>query len=914
MLAGCGEGSDLLLPGDGEPASIRLEYGGGQSARVGEPLPDSLVFVVRDSRGRPVEGARIAFDLAAAGPGADVVPDTALSDANGEADARMVLGTTIGDQVGEALVVVGEGVQEPRTTFTMLAYSENANGIAALSGEDQSGPAGTQLGLPLVVQVTDAFGNPIAGVPITWTPEGGGSVSEASNLTDGDGRASVQRTLGPVAGPQSTLATSTQNLAGSPVTFIHTATAGSAAGLSIESGNGQTAQVGTELPGDLVVRLVDASGNGVPGAGVTWVVGTGGGSVSPQNSTTDEAGRTSARWTLGRNPGENRVDAVVSGVGVVGFTAVGTVSRPAALTIVTQPPSSVRNGEIFAPQPVIQVRDAAGNPAATPGIVVTAQLSDGGGELLGTRQVTTDASGRATFTDLAIAGTEGGRRLVFTAPGYAGVTSTVVQVRAIATATTITSDSPDPSVAGGSITVAFRVTAEGVTPIGSLTVTDGVGSCTGTLFAGSGTCTLPLNTTGPRTLRATYSGSAGLTGSFDTESHQVNPVPVSNNPPTANFTPSCTELTCRFSDASTDSDGSVVSWAWTFGDGRSTRDREPVHTYATPGTYTVTLTVTDNSGVSDQASANITVDAATPPPPPPPVNQPPVAAFTWTCDELRCSFDSDGSSDSDGRIDRFSWNFDDGSGSDDRNPRHDYTAAGTYNVALTVTDDDGASSSVTHQVSATPDNKTPDADFDVRCQDLTCTFTDKSKDDDGSIVSRSWNYGDGSPPSDVPSHTYSAPGKYTVTLTVTDNQGATDTRERDAEPTAPTPENQPPNPQFTENCTGLTCNFQDTSTDDRGIASRSWNFGDPASGGANTSTGANPSHTFSSGGRFTVTLTVTDTDGESRTTSHDVEVTAPPPPNEAPRAAFTAPACTVDQVCQFTDASSDSDGSVTGWD
>ena len=98
-----------------------------------------------------------------------------------------------------------------------------------------------------------------------------------------------------------------------------------------------------------MVRLVDAAGNGVPGAAVTWVVGTGGGRVSPENTVTDEAGRTSSRWTLGPNPGENRVDAVVSGVGVVHFTATATAARPAGLVIVTQPSGSVRNGQALEP-------------------------------------------------------------------------------------------------------------------------------------------------------------------------------------------------------------------------------------------------------------------------------------------------------------------------------------------------------------------------------------------------------------------------------------------------------------------------------------------------------------------------------------------------------------------------------------
>ena len=77
---------------------------------------------------------------------------------------------------------------------------------------------------------------------------------------------------------------------------------------------------------------------------------------------------------------------------------------------------------------------------------------------------------------------------MFTAAGFAGVTSDPIEVRAIPTTTTITGDSPDPSVSGGSVTVTFAVAAQGVVPIGAVTVTDGVQSCTGTLTGGSGSC------------------------------------------------------------------------------------------------------------------------------------------------------------------------------------------------------------------------------------------------------------------------------------------------------------------------------------------------------------------------------------------------------------------------------------------
>jgi PKD repeat protein len=81
-------------------------------------------------------------------------------------------------------------------------------------------------------------------------------------------------------------------------------------------------------------------------------------------------------------------------------------------------------------------------------------------------------------------------------------------------------------------------------------------------------------------------------------------------PPVANFTSSCTDLACNFTDQSTDSDGSIASRSWEFGDGASSSQRNPAHSYATAGTYSVSLEVTDNDGQSDSTSKNVTVTGA----------------------------------------------------------------------------------------------------------------------------------------------------------------------------------------------------------------------------------------------------------------------------------------------------------------
>lgn len=86
--------------------------------------------------------------------------------------------------------------------------------------------------------------------------------------------------------------------------------------------------------------------------------------------------------------------------------------------------------------------------------------------------------------------------------------------------------------------------------------------------------------------------------------------PAGNNPPAANFTYSASGLAANFSDTSTDSDGSIAAWSWNFGDGAGSAIQNPSHTYAAAGTYTVSLTVTDDDGAQNTASKPVTVGAS----------------------------------------------------------------------------------------------------------------------------------------------------------------------------------------------------------------------------------------------------------------------------------------------------------------
>ncbi|TDU87109.1 PKD repeat protein [Kribbella voronezhensis] len=240
-----------------------------------------------------------------------------------------------------------------------------------------------------------------------------------------------------------------------------------------------------------------------------------------------------------------------------------------------------------------------------------------------------------------------------------------------------------------------------------------------------------------------------------------------NQLPTAQAAVNCTDLNCTYSSAgSSDPDGTIASYAWTFGDGGTSTDANPSHHYAAAGTYSVGLTVTDNRGGTNTKTVSKVVTH---------VNTLPVATFGETCNSLTCAFDGSASSDADGPISSYAWNFGDGATGSGATASHTYAASGTYTVGLTVTDGDGGTNTTSHTVTVTRINQGPTASFTTNCTNLACTVDGSaSQDPDGTLTGYAWDFGDSATGSGVTaSHTYAAAGTYTVSLTVTDNDGAT---------------------------------------------------------------------------------------------------------------------------------------------
>ncbi|MET0580029.1 MAG: LamG-like jellyroll fold domain-containing protein, partial [Ilumatobacteraceae bacterium] len=172
-----------------------------------------------------------------------------------------------------------------------------------------------------------------------------------------------------------------------------------------------------------------------------------------------------------------------------------------------------------------------------------------------------------------------------------------------------------------------------------------------------------------------------------------------------------------------------------------------------------------------------------------PPNQAPLAAFTVSGGVLSASVDASASSDPDGTVAGYDWQFGDGGTASGPTASHPYAAAGDYTVTLTVTDDDGATATTTRTVTVTAPavNQAPTAAITATTTGLTANVSGSgSTDADGSVASYAWTFSDGGTATGVSAtRTFATAGTYTATLVVTDDDGATGTATTPVTVTAP---------------------------------------------------------------------------------------------------------------------------------
>jgi gliding motility-associated-like protein len=390
-------------------------------------------------------------------------------------------------------------------------------------------------------------------------------------------------------------------------------------------------------------------------------------------------------------------------------------------------------------------------------------------------------------------------------------------------------------------------------------------------------------TGGTYNVTLTVTTAAGCTNSI-VKTVTVNPKPV------ASFTANnmCYVGSVTFTNTSTIASGTISSYNWDFGDATTSTLQNPTHVYSTAGTYNVTLTATSALGCSTTTTVAVNMQPA------------PVANFNFTpaCSGAPVIFNNTSTVVS-GSTPSWSWDFGDVTSSTAQNPSHSYASGGTYNVILTVTTAAGCTSSLSQSLTINP---TPVAAFiaNSMCYVDSVTFSNTSSISTGSITGYSWDFGDATTSTLLsPDHYYATAGTYNVTLIATSNSGCKDTTVVSI--------NMQPAPladfTFTSACANVPIGFNNTSVVVNGSApSWSWNFGD-----ATSSTLQNPSHSYSADGTYNISLTVTTAAGCTSTATQPLTI------NQTPVAAFTANnMCYADSVT-FTNTSSISAGSITGY-
>ncbi len=308
---------------------------------------------------------------------------------------------------------------------------------------------------------------------------------------------------------------------------------------------------------------------------------------------------------------------------------------------------------------------------------------------------------------------------------------------------------------------------------------------------------------------------------------------------------------------SNDPDGSIVQYDWDFADGTTGTGETLSHVFTEGGFYSVSLLVTDNSGMTAQAEITIVVDSPLPP----------TATITADPTEglapLPVSFDGSGSTDPDGSIVTYSWDLGDGTTSDEMTVEHTYTESGSYTVTLMVTDDQDLTSTTETTItvtSAASPTATITADPTEGLAPLPVSFDGSgSTDPDGSIVSYSWDLGDGTTSDEMTvEHIYTESGSYTVTLTVTDDQDLISTTEATItvtsaeEPTAVINAD----PTLGETPLPVSLDASDSSDPDGNLVEFNWDLGNGMTGSGETM-----DHTFTEVGEHMVILEVMDDQG-----------------------------------------------------
>jgi len=320
-------------------------------------------------------------------------------------------------------------------------------------------------------------------------------------------------------------------------------------------------------------------------------------------------------------------------------------------------------------------------------------------------------------------------------------------------------------------------------------------------------------------------------------------------------------MTVTFIDESAADPGPIIDWTWDFGDGTTSTEQNPVHTYAFPGEYDVCLTIhADGACYDTKCESNIPVEMA----------GDCFTTFTFDTDGLSFMFNSN-TDPGPGDVVSYEWTFGDGETSAEANPDHTYATAGGYLVCLVVTFADSCTAEFCDEIIAEgvgADCLVTAEVTDVvgMSQHFYATVTP-----DADVITYTWIFGDGTTFTETtagtasdPWHEYAEPGIYTVCVVIETGAGCID--EFCFEIIVDGGGDCEAGFEFSTDL--LTASFFETA-DGAGsdIVSYLWDFGD-----GYTSTDLNPTHEYAAGGTYLVCLTITTADSCVNTVCEEVDV------------------------------------------
>jgi len=283
-----------------------------------------------------------------------------------------------------------------------------------------------------------------------------------------------------------------------------------------------------------------------------------------------------------------------------------------------------------------------------------------------------------------------------------------------------------------------------------------------------------------------------------------------------------------------------MTWEWDFGDGTTSDEQNPAHTYLRRGTYTVSLTAKNAYGTSTATKKNYIT-----------IGMEPKADFSGSPGSGDAPLTVKFTDQSLGQVTTWVWDFGDGKGSSEQSPVHTYWSGGEYNVILTASNDYGSSDiTKTHYIRVIGDLKAAFvADPSSGKAPLTVKFTDRSI---GTPATWAWDFGDGSSSTEQnPAHVFSRVGTYDVRLTVTRGGiGDSSTQIINVGGVPISDFNGTPR----SGNVGEQIRFLDLT--ENNPTEWSWDFGDTA-----TSDAQNPSHAYQLKGVYTVSLTAKNSNG-----------------------------------------------------